>query len=364
MNSKKILVVFLLVTTVIIGLIAIYLIASLSSQPQDIDDDIPTATPTETLTPEPSITATPTQKAECGQSCTNNSCEDGNTCLVVGGFRRCVSDVCLNELGEPTQNANCTSSYCADVSITPSPTVTATPAPTQVSVLEVDISKKAIYQCSATVENRNVLIELSITNNGTEAEQLSVIDDLNNAFSADLVVAGSISNSGSVSNNTINWQKITVAPNSTLKLLYKVNLPSESNGQTLTNNVTVRNIDTLSITKATSYKVEFLPCTDLESDQIAIMIVGITLLFFGIAAFRLNWNQKIGNYLWTNGLENTYSGFRTVTSSVSNGFTTVKTTIAIFTDGLNKRISVWNKRRKMTEKERFEQDLVITDSDE
>lgn len=358
MNSKKVIVVILLITTVIIGIIAIYLIASLTSTPQNIDDNLPTVTAT--------IVATtiPTETSACGKSCTNNSCEEGNTCLVVGGFRRCVANACLDEQGIPTVNTGCSSDYCTAENVTPTVTTTNKPQPTNVNDLTVNISKRAVYQCSSQPQDRVVLIELAITNEGDSADQFSIVDDLATAFSVDLVVQGSISNNGSVVNNSINWQKITIPANATIKVSYKVALSENANGETFSNTVVITNSESARTEKLTSFTIEFIPCTDLDGDQIVVLVTGLVMLIFGLLSFKLQWNQKIGSYLWNHGLEKSYSEARTVKEVFNDNLSSIKITISLFKEGFNKRVSLWKRNQKLTTKQKFEQDLIKPEDNE
>lgn len=362
MNSKKILVVVLLVITVIIGLIAVYLISTLTSTPQNIDDNFPTVTETTT----PIVTTPEAEPIKCGQSCTNTNCEEGSTCLVVGGFRRCVEDVCLNEQGEPTQNEGCSSNYCTDDTLIPTATITVTPTPepTNVSEIALDVSKRAIYQCSSTAENRIIQIELVIINESENAEQLSIIDDLTGAYPGSSIVAGSISNNGKVNGDTITWEKINITAEATLKLIYKVQLTEDDDGKTFTTQVSATNANDKRSTHTTSFSIQFLPCTDLESDQITVMIFGAILMIFGFIAFKMQWNQQIGNFFWNHGLEDTYSTARTGKEIVDDKLMTTKATISVFTEGLAKRIQFWKRRRTLSEQEKFEQEFISSDNDE
>lgn len=358
MNSKKILVVILLITTVIIGIIAIFLIASLTSTPQDIDDNIPT------ITVAPSITATPAEAASCGKSCTNNACEEGNTCLVVGGFKRCVANACLDEQGIPLINTGCGSNYCTSDETTPTTTVVVTPTPTSAAEINLDVVKRAIYQCSSQSANRVVQIELAITNETDAPEQLNILDNLITSFSTDLVLTDSISNNGLINAGKIEWQKITVPAGATIKLVYKVNLPEEANGKTFSNTITITNSEMAKYEQATTYIIEFLPCTDLESDQIAMIFGGLVLLVIGIMFFKFQWNQKIGNYFWSHGLEKSYSEAKSFTEIMSDKVTTLKLTISLFSEGMTKRIKTWRNNNKLSDTEKFEQKLVKSDKDE
>ena len=53
-------------------------------------------------------------------------------------------------------------------------------------------------------------------------------------------------------------------------------------------------------------KIEIIPCTDLDGNQIVFIVGGSVLIFIGIIFIKKNYDEKIGQLLWNLGLENLY----------------------------------------------------------
>lgn len=371
MNSKKILVIFIFLLTIIFGGLAIYLISTLSTKQPEIDV---TPTPTATTTVKPSTTVTGTvtvTPVACGQGCTNNTCSDNNTCVVVDGFRRCVANSCLSKEGVPAINAGCTSNYCTSATITttatpsstvkPSVTTSATVVPTSTSTLTA--SKTAAFLCVSGSTNKTANITITLNNTSTVPETFKVLDDITGNFSTQYIKSGSISNAGKLTANGIQWDNVIVPANGTLKLTYSLTLPATEAGKSYTNSIIITNSKNATVSFRSTVIVQVLPCTDLESDQIVIMIFGAILMLTGIIAFKMQWHQSLGNFFWAHGLENSYNFGNSANKTVKDWVSTLKAVTGIFTSGLEKRIATWKQERLMSASEKFEKKIYEEDKD-
>lgn len=299
MNTKKLLVIILTVITILIAIVAIYLVSTLSNKPVS-----PTPTPTPTVKPTVTATVKPS------------------------------------------------------TTVKPSPAVT-TVVPTQTVTPTLDssikVTKKADIRCINPTVYDDFIVTIKIENSSALAKTASFIETMPDAFDMATVVSGSIKNSGRVSGKTITWDQISIPANGSLILEYK--LRSSAATQSLTTNYVVIAGKT-QVSSGPLYTPFILPvCTTvipksaLDIDQIAMIGAGVFLMLAGFLYFKLGLHQKSGQFFWSHGLEKAVS----YTKSSSEN---LKDITAIASENVTKKTSSWLKTRKLSADEKFEKELL------
>lgn len=290
MNSKKVTVIILFIITIILGGITLYLGYNLSKK----KTTQVTPTPTIFISPSQSISRTPTPTptlkpaVACGSTCTDSSCQAGSTCIAVNASKRCVLDVCINKTTSPlTLNNLCNNDLCTIKS-------------------SLSIAKEASFACSANGTKINIVITL-INKGQSDLTNIKLIEKLANEFDVKYITNNKISNSGKLTGKDIEWTDLSIkANNGKVELTYEAIVPTSENGKSYISTISAhQNTSTLE-TITHTMKIEIIPCTDLDGNQIVFIVGGSVLIFIGIIFIKKNYDEKIGQLLWNLGLENLY----------------------------------------------------------
>ncbi len=325
MNSKKLLVAFLFILTVLVGGFAIYLTWTLNNRNTDfLIPPSPTPfisiTPTDNVMPTVKVTvtstvsATPTPDlapADCGAGCSNLSCVTGSSCVNINGLRRCVLTACMTTVEPPVLNSACNSDLCTIKN-------------------NIEVTKVATLRCQGTTKTRLMTVSIKVSNSPqytSTRNNIKVVDFLGNPSLIQYYnpTSGNGDAKANTTDNTIVWENVSLGPQgASQEFHYTLSLPNSENGKTYSSTVNVYENGQIKGSFNYNVTVDVLPCTALSFNDSLLVITGAIFLLLGMFAFRLGWNTRIGNYFWNHGLAGFSKSSTRIISAASENYELAK----------------------------------------
>lgn len=323
MSLSKLFKIIAVILVILIVGVAIYIFMIIPKVKKSAEVNVtPVVTPILPTTPASTDTTTDTL---CGESCTNSPCIEGTVCTVVKGFRRCVSKSCVDSDNKPVQNDGCNSDFCLekekeptpsqtpetvptiseapDKTITPTPTkeikatVTSTITPTPITTIAIPnkpffVDKIASgTKCVTGSAAKTSTITIAIENLGEVERTVSIKDILQNVYPVTAVT--SINLGGIIKDNYVVWENTKLPPKQTVTLQYTINTDIKQK-TTYTNTIEIMEGEFVVQTEEKMITIDVLPCTDLSSDQVKLLLLGIAVLFLGFVSFKFNTHKFLG----------------------------------------------------------------------